>query len=398
MVGAAAIEGKPGVILVLSSQYGANTMEATKALAKAASKSDRDRQDVNKEKTGVFTGSYVINPLNGQPVPVWIADYVLWGYGTGAIMAVPAHDERDFEFARQFSLPVVAVVDPGDISGDEVYPPLRDAVPGTEYSVPSTVAADPKAKIGAPTPVGHPKSARDAVLGGIASYPEDGVSINSDRYNGLSTGDFKRRITADLTKAGLGREAVNYKLRDWLFSRQRYWGEPLPVLHLADGTTKLLPDDELPLLLPELDDWKPSGEFETPLSRVPGWIETTDPETGRPARRDPNTMPNWAGSCWYYLRFCDPRNREAPWSAEAERYWMPVDLYVGGVEHAVLHLLYARFLPNLWRVSALRRRVTAGPSRPTAPVNRRGSLVYRSLVIGNFGRAASHNAKCAPAE
>jgi leucyl-tRNA synthetase len=176
-----------------------------------------------------------------------------------------------------------------------------------------------------------------------AAFVGSGEAVNSGFLDGLATEEAKRRINDWLEQKGKGERAITYKLRDWLFSRQRYWGEPFPVLHLEDGSTRLVPDSDLPVLLPELDDFRPSGEFETPLSRVPDWVKTTDPETGAPARRDPNTMPQWAGSCWYYLRFCDPRNADASWSEAAERYWMPVDLYVGGAEHAVLHLLYARF-------------------------------------------------------
>lgn len=275
---------------------------------KAASKSDRDRQDVNKEKTGVFTGSYAINPVNGQPVPVWVADYVLWGYGTGAIMAVPAHDERDFEFAQQFNLPVIAVVDPGD----------SDVVD------------------------------RQAVLAGKQCSAEDGVSINSAGYNGLTTGDFKRRITADLTNAGLGREAVNYKLRDWLFSRQRFWGEPFPILHELDekgqptGMIRAVDPKDLPVDLPHLDDYKPHGRPEPPLAKAPKeWLEPVI--DGQRYRRETNTMPQWAGSCWYFLRFIDPKNNQQFIDPAKEKAWMPIDLYVGGAEHAVLHLLYSRF-------------------------------------------------------
>jgi leucyl-tRNA synthetase len=259
----------------------------------AERKSERLRTADTGEKTGVFTGAYAVHPVTGAEIPIWIADYVLAGYGTGAIMAVPGHDERDWAFARRFGLPIVEVVSGGDV--DE------------------------------------------------AAYVGDGAAVNSDFLDGLATPDAKRRMIEWLEANGRGEAQVTYKLRDWLFSRQRYWGEPFPLIHLEDGTTKLLPLDELPLLLPELDDFKPTGDFRSPLERVPEWIETTDPETGRPAKRDPNTMPQWAGSCWYYLRFCDPRNEDQAWSPEAERYWMPVDLYVGGAEHAVLHLLYARF-------------------------------------------------------
>ena len=264
-------------------------------VAAAARKSERARLAEAKEKTGVPTGASALNPCTGQPIPIWIADYVLAGYGTGAIMAVPAHDERDFAFARAFGLPIVRVVERAD---------------GSEASLP---------------------------------FVEDGVACGSDFLDGLPTAEAKRRVVSWLSEHGFGEAAVTYKLRDWLFSRQRYWGEPFPLLHLEDGTLKLLPEGELPLTLPDLDDFRPTAEGGTPLERARDWIETRDPETGRPAHRDRNTMPQWAGSCWYYLRFCDPRNEREPVSAEAERYWMPVDLYIGGAEHAVLHLLYARF-------------------------------------------------------
>ena len=257
-----------------------------------ARRSERTRI-ADTEKTGVATGAYARHPVTGARLPIWIADYVLASYGTGAIMAVPGHDARDWAFARAFDLPIVEVVAGGDVSA--------------------------------------------------AAFEGDGTNVNSDFLDGLATEAAKERMCAWLAEHARGERAVSYKLRDWLFSRQRYWGEPLPVLHLADGTTKLLPESELPLLLPELDDFAPSGEFETPLARSADWIATRDSETGAPARRDANTMPQWAGSCWYYLRFCDPHNDAAPFSREAERYWMPVDLYVGGAEHAVLHLLYARF-------------------------------------------------------
>jgi leucyl-tRNA synthetase len=258
----------------------------------AKRRSERARMADAKTKTGVATGAFAVNPVNGERIPVWVADYVLAGYGTGAIMAVPAHDERDFEFASAFGLPIRKVVE----------------VPGQD--LPST---------------------------------GDGTSVDSGLITGLATPDAKRRITAWLEEHGHGKGAVTYKLRDWLFSRQRYWGEPFPVLHLEDGRVVLVPDEALPVTLPELDDFRPAGERETPLERAREWMAAVDPATGRPARRDRNTMPQWAGSCWYFLRFVDPRNEREPFSREAERYWMPVDLYVGGAEHAVLHLLYARF-------------------------------------------------------
>jgi leucyl-tRNA synthetase len=272
----------------------ADAREAVEAYAEqTARRSERIRLAEGDEKTGVPTGAFATNPVNQERIPIWIADYVLASYGTGAIMAVPGHDERDHAFATKFGLPVREVVSGGDVT-------------------------------------------REAFVG-------NGEAVNSDFLDGLATEEAKRRINDWLEQQSKGERAITYKLRDWLFSRQRYWGEPFPVLHLEDGTTRLVPNEDLPVLLPELDDFRPSGEFETPLSRVPEWVKAKDPDTGAPARRDPNTMPQWAGSCWYYLRFCDPRNADASWSEAAERYWMPVDLYVGGAEHAVLHLLYARF-------------------------------------------------------
>jgi len=267
--------------------------EVERYVEAAARRSERVRIADVREKTGVFTGASAAHPVTGAPLPIWIADYVLSTYGTGAVMAVPGHDQRDYEFAQRFGLPIVEVVSGGDLSQ--------------------------------------------------AAFVEDGIGVGSDFLNGLPTADAKQRMTDWLEEHGKGGCTVSYKLRDWLFSRQRYWGEPFPVIHREDGSTALVDESELPVLLPELDDFRPSGEFEPPLARSREWIETTDPATGARALRDTNTMPQWAGSCWYFLRFCDPHNERAAWSQEAERYWMPVDLYVGGAEHAVLHLLYARF-------------------------------------------------------
>jgi leucyl-tRNA synthetase len=260
----------------------------------AAQKSDLQRTDLAKDKSGVFTGGYAVNPVNGEKVPVWVADYVLMGYGTGAIMAVPAHDVRDYEFARKFALPIIQVIGHEDADLDE------------------------------------------------AAWTGPGTLVNSPLIDGLSVSDAQEKITAWLESRGLGQKSVNYKLRDWLFSRQRYWGEPFPVIHTADGH-RPLPEEQLPLRLPDVENYLPSGTGESPLATITDWVETTDPVTGAPARRETNTMPQWAGSCWYYLRYIDPHNDSAPVDPEKERYWMPVDLYVGGVEHAVLHLLYARF-------------------------------------------------------
>lgn len=272
----------------------------------AAAKNDLERTDLAKEKTGVWTGSFALHPVLGTPIPIWVADYVLMGYGTGAVMAVPAHDERDFAFAQAHALKIVPVYDP--------------------------VA---------------PETVRQEVLSGNRCWTEEGSVIHSHHaslnLNGLGVEEAKQRVTEWLEKETKGAKAVQYKLRDWLFSRQRYWGEPIPILHFEDGTMRSLGLDELPLTPPALEDFKPASSGQSPLAKVPSWVEVTDPKTGRKALRETNTMPQWAGSCWYYLRFCDPHNRKEAWSREAEDYWMPVDLYVGGVEHAVLHLLYARF-------------------------------------------------------
>ena len=276
---------------------------------KSARKSDLDRTDLAKEKTGVFTGSYAINPVNGEAIPIWIADYVLISYGTGAIMAVPAHDTRDFEFAKVFDLPIIPVVDPG-------------------------AAADVP---------------RDDLLAGRVAFIADGTVINSGPYNGLTTAEFKKKIVEDLDAKGFGRGAVNYKLRDWLFSRQHFWGEPFPILHELDddgeptGRIRALKPEDLPLDLPaEMKFDAAHDSPQPPLDKAPeDWLYVT--LDGKKYKRETNTMPQWAGSCWYYLRFLDPKNDKALIDPEIEKAWMPVDLYVGGAEHAVLHLLYARF-------------------------------------------------------
>ncbi len=260
---------------------------------KAARKSDLERTDLAKDKTGVFTGAYAVNPADGRKVPVWIADYVLAGYGTGAIMAVPGHDERDYAFAKQFGLPIVEVVQGGNL--DE------------------------------------------------AAYAGDGAHVNSGFLDGLANEAAIAKMIGWLEENGKGKGKVTYRLRDWLFSRQRYWGEPIPILHLEDGTMKPVPESELPLVLPHTDAIRPSGTGESPLANLEDWVNTVDPETGMKARRETNTMPQWAGSCWYYLRYIDPKNSEALISKELADKWLPVDLYIGGAEHAVLHLLYARF-------------------------------------------------------
>ncbi|MDR1786893.1 MAG: leucine--tRNA ligase [Treponema sp.] len=269
-------------------------------LDEAARKSDLERTDLAKEKTGVFTGAYAQNPVNGENIPIWIADYVLASYGTGAIMAVPAHDERDWAFAKKFGLPIVQVVDGGRGTGD-----------------------------GDPSPT--------------ECTTADGWAVNSGPFTGLPTAEAKVKVTAWLEERGLGRKAVNYKLRDWIFSRQRYWGEPIPVVHCERCGIVPLPESALPLRLPAVTSYAPTGTGESPLSLMSDWVNTTCPACGGPAKRETNTMPQWAGSCWYYLRYLDPHNGSAFAAPDKIAYWTPVDLYVGGVEHAVLHLLYSRF-------------------------------------------------------
>ncbi|MBL8692811.1 MAG: leucine--tRNA ligase [Planctomycetes bacterium] len=258
-------------------------------------KSDLARTELSKEKTGVFTGAYAVNPATGQQVPIWIADYVLASYGTGAIMAVPGHDDRDHAFATRFRLPILEVVKGGS----------------------KPVAEEP--------------------------YSGDGVNVASGFLDGLPSSEAKRCMAHWLETQGKGVRAITYKLRDWVFSRQRYWGEPIPLIHVEGIGVRAVPESELPLRLPEVERYQPTGTGESPLAAIDSWVNIKDPVTGRPAKRETNTMPQWAGSCWYYLRFKDPRNEREAWSQAAERYWGSVDLYVGGVEHAVLHLLYSRF-------------------------------------------------------
>lgn len=262
-------------------------------IEQAAKKSDLNRTDLAKEKTGVFTGAYAINPVNGKEIPIWIADYVLASYGTGAIMAVPAHDERDFEFAKTFDLEIIPVLAGGDVTKE--------------------------------------------------AFTEDGEHINSDFLNGLNKQEAIDKMVAWLEENGVGKKEVSYRLRDWLFSRQRYWGEPIPIIHWEDGTTTALSEEELPLRLPKADNIKPSGTGESPLANITDWVNVVDPKTGLKGRRETNTMPQWAGSSWYFLRYVDPHNKQALADYEKLKQWLPVDIYIGGAEHAVLHLLYARF-------------------------------------------------------
>ncbi|MED4585646.1 leucine--tRNA ligase [Brevibacillus choshinensis] len=262
-------------------------------LEQAKRKSDLERTDLAKEKTGVFTGAYAINPVDGERLPIWIADYVLISYGTGSIMAVPAHDERDYEFAKTFDLPIKQVIEGGDISEE--------------------------------------------------AYSGDGAHINSGFLDGLNKEQAIIKMIEWLVENGKGNRKVTYRLRDWLFSRQRYWGEPIPIIHLEDGTMKVVPEEELPIILPKTKEIKPSGTGESPLANITDWINIVDPETGQKARRETNTMPQWAGSCWYFLRFIDPHNDKALADPDKLKEWLPIDIYIGGAEHAVLHLLYSRF-------------------------------------------------------
>ncbi|RXK48722.1 leucine--tRNA ligase [Enterococcus faecalis] len=262
-------------------------------IEETSKKSDLNRTDLAKEKTGVFTGAYAINPVNGQEIPIWIGDYVLASYGTGAIMAVPAHDERDYEFAKTFGIDILPVIAGGDITTE--------------------------------------------------AYTGDGPHINSDFLNGLNKAEAIAKMNEWLEENHVGKKEVSYRLRDWLFSRQRYWGEPIPVIHWEDGTTTTVPESELPLRLPVTSDIRPSGTGESPLANIDEWVNVVDPETGMKGKRETNTMPQWAGSSWYYLRFIDPHNKNKIADFEKLKRWLPVDIYIGGAEHAVLHLLYARF-------------------------------------------------------
>ena len=322
----------------------------------AASKSDLDRTGLSTEKTGVFTGAYAVNPVNDDRIPVWIADYVLISYGTGAIMAVPAHDTRDFDFAVKFGIPIKCIIDPDPKEAAELRINPAD------------------------------------VFAGKVCWTGDGKSVNSANsegldINGLDVKAAKAKTIDWLAARGIGRKMTNYKLRDWLFSRQRYWGEPFPVIVMEDGSIRLVDENDLPVTLPELQDFKPAGTGESPLAKAGEWLDYTDPVTGMKGRRETNTMPQWAGSCWYYLRYIDPHNDKAFIDPEKEKYWMPVDLYVGGAEHAVLHLLYARFwhkvLYDIGAVSTkepFRRLVNQGMILGTSYRNARGVLIPTDQV------------------
>ena len=289
-------------------------------VAAAAGKSDLERTELAKDKTGVFTGAYAVNPVNDRKIPVWTADYVLSTYGTGAIMAVPAHDDRDHEFAKKFDLPIIQVV----IKKAEG---IRQKAQGTERETTEEKA----------------EGIRQKAQGTEQAFCGEGVSVNSEVINGLETPEAKKKIMKWLEEKGIGKAKVNFKLRDWLFSRQRYWGEPIPLVHCEKCGIVPVPESELPLRLPEVEKYEPTGTGESPLAAIASWVNTKCPSCGGPAKRETNTMPQWAGSCWYYLRYIDTKNDKFFVDKELEKAWMPVDLYVGGAEHAVLHLLYARF-------------------------------------------------------
>ena len=325
----------------------------------AAGKSELARTDLAKEKTGVFTGTYAINPLNGEKIPVWAADYVMMGYGTGAIMAVPAHDGRDFEFAQAMNLPITCIIEPKLVDGHQDY-----------------ITGDWQGKV---------KEKRKAEFleklnAGELCWTGPGALINSSNttlsLDGLDVAKAKAKTIEWLEEQGLGNAKITYKLRDWLFSRQRFWGEPIPVVHLEDGRTIALEESELPLNSPDMEDFKPTGTFEPPLSKATDWVEVEI--DGVKGKRECNTMPQWAGSCWYYLRYIDAQNNDEMWSQEAEKYWMNVDLYVGGAEHAVLHLLYARFWHKfLYDIGAVS---TVEPFQ---------KLVNQGLILGSDGEKMS---------
>ncbi|MDP5273037.1 leucine--tRNA ligase [Chengkuizengella axinellae] len=311
----------------------------------AARKSDLERTDLAKDKTGVFTGAYALNPVNGAKVPIWISDYVLISYGTGAIMAVPGHDQRDWEFAKQFDIEIIEVIQGGDLSKE--------------------------------------------------AYSGDGEHVNSEFLNGLKNEEAISTMIDWLSEHNKGQSKTTYRLRDWLFSRQRYWGEPIPILHLEDGTMKPVPEDQLPLLLPDVDQIQPSGTGESPLANVEEWVNTIDPETGQKARRETNTMPQWAGSCWYYLRYIDPNNKDELCSKELQEKWLPVDLYIGGAEHAVLHLLYARFwhkvLYDIGVVSTkepfhklVNQGMILGPNNEKMSKSR-GNVINPDVIVNEYG-------------
>lgn len=341
--------------LVKSLTTDTQKIEVNNYLKKAATKSDLQRTDLAKVKTGVFSGMMAINPATKKEIPIWIADYVLMGYGTGAVMGVPGNDERDFEFAQIYDLPINPVVDPDfDLKSE----PFSDSQ--TAKLERETILRGEKPWIG---------------LGVICNSKNDQLDLDGCKFN-----QAKEKISQWLETSGVGERTISYRLRDWLFSRQRYWGEPFPILHFEDGTKRLLDISELPLSPPELIDFKPTESGESPLARVPDWVYITDSKTGKKAKREINTMPQWAGSCWYYLRFCDPQNNKEAWNSDKEKYWLPVDMYVGGVEHAVLHLLYARFWHKvLYDINLV------STKEPFQTLRNQGLVTAKSYKLSNGG-------------
>jgi leucyl-tRNA synthetase len=317
----------PLALLIATSEH----FQVVEAYVQASrGKSDFERTEGRTEKTGVFTGGYCINPVNGDKIPVWVADYVLPTYGTGAVMGVPSHDARDYAFAQQYRFPMKEVVRPvcGSAEGGQ-------------------------------------------------AFEDDGICCNSTSkeisFDGMTSAEARGKISSWLEATKNGKQTVHYKLRDWLFSRQRYWGEPIPILHFQNGTQRALDIDELPLMPPELADFMPTGDGSSPLAKVPQWVNVIDPKTGQIAARETNTMPQWAGSCWYYLRFCDPHNDTAAWDVRSEQYWLPVDLYIGGAEHATSHLLYSRFWHKVLFDCGL-----VSKSEPFLSLRNQGLVVSRS--------------------
>ena len=313
-------------------------VKSYQTLAAQKSEMARRSEEAGKKKTGEFTGAYALNPFSGEKIPVWIADYVMMGYGTGAIMAVPGHDERDWEFAHTFQIPIRKVV--------------------KDLANPADTAESPIEKV----------------------FSGDGISVNSGFITGMTTEKATQATIEFAEKNGFGKSSIQYKLRDWLFSRQRYWGEPFPIIHLGDkdGPTQALPIDQLPVLLPDVKSYEPTGTGESPLAAITEWLNTVDPKTGKPAVRETDTMPGSAGSSWYFLRYCDPTNDNEPWGKEAEKYWLPVDLYLGGPEHAVGHLLYARFWTKVL--------YDAGLVTHDEPFQR---LVHQGMILGEDGEKMS---------
>lgn len=339
----------------------------------AARLSDFSRTIENRKKTGVFTGSYLLNPISGESVPIFVGDYVLMTVGTGAVMGVPAHDERDFEFARTFQIDIRPVIAP---------------------------------------PASEPAQIQSAVREGEIPWTNPGMMLPVDspvardlKLEGLPNVDAARAIVGWLEEHSHGKAVVTYKLRDWLFSRQRYWGEPIPIVHWEDGSVTALSEAELPLVLPQVEDYKPSDGGESPLAKAKEWLIVTDPSTGRRGRRETNTMPQWAGSCWYYLRFIDPKNKKQGWAPDLEKSWMPVDLYVGGAEHAVLHLLYARFwhkvLFDLGYVTTrepFKKLFNQGMVLANAYRDKRGALIPTTDVVEGDDGIARHKTSAEPLE